>query len=665
MLLVVGMGGRVTVAGVAVEISNKIASDITTYCKYAKFLPDDNRRETWEETVDRTYKMHHTKYRDKGVSSKIIDAFEGVHNKFILPSMRSLQFGGKAIELNNSRIYNCAFMCALEPDFFSELMFLLLGGTGVGYSVQWRHVRQLPVIQKPGKPKKYVIQDSIVGWADAVKALIRAYLCGRGLPTFDFSDIRPAGTPLKTAGGKAPGPAPLRTCLAKLQGLLESKPVGSKLQSWEVSDMACIIADAVLAGGIRRSAMICLFDIDDDVMLGYKSGQWWELHPERGRVNVSAVAFRKDVMHQPLSYVMGAVNKAIGVSDGLPVPIAKATTKEQFDEFWAYVRNSGSGEPGIYWSNHPDWGTNPCVEIALRHKQFCNLTTINYAKVETQEQLNEAAYYAGVIGTLQAGYTDIHYLSEGWRENCEDEALLGVSITGIADGNHYKRFNWKDAALSASKGNAETAKLIGIKTAARITCIKPEGTASLVLGTSSGIHSRHSHYYIRRIRFGKEEAVAKYLQAYHPELIVQDLAKPDGIIVEIPQKAPDRSIYRTEDPLDLLERVKYFHKNWIMPGHRSGENNHNVSCTVSIKPDEWEKVGAWMWENRDSYNGISVLPYDGGTYQQAPFEECSKEEYERRMEHLTRIDLSEIRENGDYTNLQGELACAGGACEIP
>lgn len=630
------------------EISNRIASDLTTYCKYAKFLPEENRRETWEETVDRTYKMHHTKYRDKGMTGTILNAFGKVYEKDILPSMRSLQFGGKAIELNNARIYNCAFMCALEPDFFSELMFLLLGGTGVGYSVQWRHVSQMPPITRPAKARKFVVQDSIVGWADAVKALIRAYLGGRWLPTFDFSDIRPAGTPLKTAGGKAPGPGPLRTCLAKVQGILESKPVGSKLQSWEVSDIACVIADAVLAGGIRRSAMICLFDIDDDAMLGYKSGQWWELHPERGRVNVSAVAFRNDVW-----------------SDTGVTMIANATTKEQFDEFWTYVRNSGSGEPGIYWSNHPDWGTNPCVEIALRHKQFCNLTTINYSKVETQKELNDAAYWAGVLGTLQAGYTDLHYLSEEWKENCEDEALLGVSITGIADGGHYKRFNWKSAALSACKANEETAKLIGIKTAARVTCIKPEGTASLVLATSSGIHARHSHYYIRRIRFGKEEAVAKYLMAKCPGLVVVDLAKPDGVIVEIPQKSPDRSIYRTESPLELLERVKYFHKNWIMPGHRSGTNNHNVSCTASIKPDEWDKVGEWMWDNRDSYNGISVLPYDGGTYQQAPFEECSKEEYERRMEYLKQIDLGAIREYGDYTNLQGELACTGGACELP
>lgn len=396
--------------------------------------------------------------------------------------------------------------------------------------------------------------------------------------------------------------------------------------------------------------MICIFDIDDEAMLGYKSGSWWELHGERGRVNISAVAFRRNVVdeHGP----------------GNTFVIANKTTKEQFDHFWAFVKASGSGEPGIYWSNHPDWGCNPCVEIGLRHKQFCNLTTINYASIETQEELNEAAYYAGVIGTLQAGYTDLHYLSAEWKENCEDEALLGVSVTGIADGGHFKRFDWKGAAQQVARGNAEVAKAIGIRTAARLTCIKPEGTASLVLGTSSGIHARHSHYYIRRIRLGKEESVARYLQERHPELVVQDQAKPDGVIVELPQKAPDRSIYRTEAPLDLLERVKYFHKHWVTPGHISGENPHNVSCTVSIKKDEWDIVGEWMYANRDHYNGISVLPYDGGTYAQAPFEECSKEEYERRMEHLKKVDLSQIVEEEDQTTLREEPACAGGACVI-
>lgn len=634
------------------EVSNQILSEITTYAKYAKYLPKEQRRETWAETVERTMQMHIKAFPK--LEKKIRKAFKYVLDKKILPSMRSLQFGGRAVELNNSRIYNCAFRTANDVDFFSELMFLLLGGTGVGYSVQWRHVKSLPAIRRPGKARKYVIQDSIIGWADAVKRLVRAFLDGNYFPTFDYSDIRPLGTPLKTAGGVAPGPAPLRNALSKIQGILESKPVGSKLMTYEVSDIACIIADAVLAGGIRRSAMIALFDIDDDAMLGYKSGQWWELHPERGRVNVSAVAFREFC-------------RTSEIRDGQLQPKEggwEATTKEQFDTFWKYVKHSGSGEPGIYWSNHPDWGTNPCCEIALKDKQFCNLTTINYSIVESQEDLNELAYWAGFLGTLQAAYSDLHYLSEGWRQHCEDEALLGVSITGIADGGCYKGFNWKHAALCAVRANEEAAKEIGIKKAARVTTIKPEGTASLVLGTASGIHARHGHYYIRRIRLGKGEPLGRYLSEFHPGLINQDLAKPDGYVVEIPQKSPDRSIYRTESPLDLLERVRFFHSNWILPGHTSGENNHNVSCTVSIKPGEWEEVGAWMWEHRDSYNGISVLPYDAGTYVQPPFEDCTKETYEKMFEQLKKVDLSKIHEYEDETKLQGELACAGGACEI-
>lgn len=632
------------------EVSNQIASEIVTHCKYAKYDASKARRETWEETVSRTESMHLKKYPQ--LEPEIRKAFDYVRDKKILPSMRSLQFGGRAIELSNSRIYNCAFACASYIDFFSELMFLLLGGTGVGYSVQWRHVNQLPAIQRPGKERRYVIQDSIVGWADAVKKLIRAYLCGSYLPRFDYSDIRPHGTPLKTAGGSAPGPAPLRNCLSKIQGLIESKPIGSKLQTWEVSDIACIIADAVLAGGIRRSAMIALFDINDDHMLGYKWKEFYVAHPERARVNVSAVAFRQDVYDTDSS-------------PGLyPRLIAKATTKEQFDEFWNYVETNNTGEPGIYWTNHPDWGTNPCCEIALRHKQFCNLTTINYSVVENQKELNELAYYAGVLGSLQAGYTDLHYLSEGWKENCEDEALLGVSITGIADGGHYKRYDWKAAALCATEANKVTARSIGVKSAARVTCIKPEGTASLVLGTSSGVHARHAHYYIRRIRFGKEEPIARYLTTNHPELVKQDIYKPDGIVVELPQRAPDRSIYRTEDPIDLLERVRYFHEHWVVPGHNSGANGHNVSCTIYVRDGEWAKVGEWMYTNRAHYNGIAVFPFDGGSHPQAPFEDCDKATYEEMMLSLKRVDLSLMKEESDVTNLAGESACAGGACEI-
>lgn len=630
------------------EVSNRIASAITVYSKYARFLPEKKRRETWDEIVDRDEAMHIKKYPKH--KERIRDAFDFVRPKRVLPSMRSLQFGGRAIELNNSRVYNCGYMAASYPKFFSELMFLLLGGTGVGYSVQQRHIGLLPPIHRPGKERKFLVQDSIVGWADAVKSLFSAYFHGRYLPRFVFDDIRPKGAILKTAGGKAPGPGPLRTCLARIQGILESKAEDSRLTSTEVCDLACIVADAVLAGGIRRSAMICLFDIDDEAMLAYKTGEWFITHPQRARVNVSAVALRNPYVYKGLT---PSGNEFVD-----------ATNKEQFEKFWAFVKASGSGEPGIYWTNHPDLGTNPCCEIALRHKQFCNLTTINYTDIDTQGELNTRAANAAIIGTLQASYTDLHYLSDEWRENCEEEALLGVSVTGIADGGHYKKFDWEEAAGYAIKANQEWAALLGIAPAARICCIKPEGTASLVLGSSSGVHARHSHYYVRRMRFGKNEPIAQYLVAMHPALVKQDLAKPDGIVVELPQKSPDRSVYRTEPALNLLERVKYFHEHWVLPGHRSGKNTHNVSTTVSIRPGEWDQVGEWMWENRDCYNGIAILPFDGGSYVQAPFEEISKEEYETMMKHLEDVDLSLIQEDEDGTSLVDQVACSGGQCEI-
>ncbi len=613
-------------------IADQVASSITVFSKYAKHLPEQSRRETFDEIVNRTRNMHIRKFPKQ--AEQITWAFERVRDKKVLPSMRSFQFAGKAVEINNARLYNCAYMAASYNKFFSELMYLLLGGSGVGYSNQHRHINQLSAITQPKKSRKYVIQDSIIGWADAVKALFGAYLEGKYLPVFDYGEIRAKGTPLKTAGGKAPGPAPLRTCLSHLQGLLEAKQVGDRLTSVEVSDMACVIADAVRSGGIRRSAMICLFDIDDEAMLSYKSGEWYINHPERGRANVSAVALRGTV------------------------------TKEQFDKLWKYVELSNSGEPGIVNTHDLDIGINPCAEIALRHKQFCNLCTINYSTVETQEDLIERVTAASIIGTLQASYVDFHYLSEGWEDNCREEALLGISLTGIADGGHFKKFDWEAASKHAVLVNEKFASLIGINKAARICCIKPEGTASLVLGSSSGIHARHSHYYVRRMRYDKSEALAKYLTANHPELVVQDVTKPDGIVVELPQKAPDRSIYRTESPIQLLERVKYFHDNWIKPSHSSGPNTHNVSCTVSIKDAEWKEVGEWLWNNKDSYNGLSVLPFNNHSYAQAPFEECTKEEYERRLETIKGIDLTKVIEEEDGTELAESIACAGGSCEI-
>lgn len=637
------------------DLASKVASEVTIYGKYAKYIPELKRRETWNEIVDRYQAMLEKKYpTEKGVIKEACDA---IRRKEILPSMRALQFAGTPIERNNSRIYNCAFMQASYAGFFRETMFLLLGGTGVGYSVQDRHIRQLPTIVRPGREKRFNVQDSIEGWADAVDALFRAYFKGKNLPRFDFSDVRPKGMRLITAGGKAPGPAPLRICLDKLRGLLETKPEGSRLTAVEVSDMACIIADAVLSGGIRRAAMICLFDITDVHMLAYKKGPWWELHSERARVNVSAVAFRHFVGEQ------------IDPTDppGLESwheAIAAPTSQKEFHAFWKATEESKSGEPGIYWSNHPDWGTNPCCEIGLRHKQFCNLTTINFATCGNQDQLLERVRCASVLGTLQAGFTDMHYLDKEWEDNCKKDALLGISLTGIGDNADYAKFNFEEAVEQAKEANSETAARIGIQKAARITCIKPEGTASLVLGCASGVHGRHSDFYIRRFRFKRSESLAQYFAVQIPDLVVEDKFDPDGVILELPQKSPRASILRTETALGTLERLKFFRRNWVEPGHDNGENSHNVSCTVSVREDEWDRVGQWMWKNKDYYNGIAVLPWDGGSYVQPPFENCTEEEYNRRMKLVGEVDLGNVFEDDDNTDLTQQVACAGGACVI-
>ena len=618
------------------ELSNKILSDITVYMKYAKYLPELQRRESWDELVTRNKNMHIKRYPK--LKDEINTVYQLVYDKKILPSMRSMQFGGKPIEISPNRVYNCAYLPIDSVEAFSETMFLLLGGTGVGYSVQKHHVAHLPPINKPydKRKKRFLIGDSIEGWADAIKVLMKSYIGDKRSSTieFDFSDIRPKGAMLVTSGGKAPGPQPLKECLLKIEGILSQKEDGNNLSTIETHDIVCYIADAVLAGGIRRAALISLFSADDDEMISCKSGNWWELNPQRGRANNSAVLMRHKV------------------------------TKEFFLDVWKRVELSGAGEPGIYFSNDKDWGTNPCCEIALRPFQFCNLCEVNASDIESQEDLNERVKGAAFIGTLQAGYTDFHYLREEWRETTEKDALIGVSMTGIGSGA-VLGYDMGKAASLVKRENSRVAKLININSAARCTTVKPAGTTSLTLGTSSGIHAWHNDYYIRRIRVGKNESMYKYLSQSHPELVQDEYYRPhDTAVIEIPQKSPEGAILRTESPFELLERIKKVSQEWVNPGHRKGSNTHNVSATISLKEDDWDLAGEWMWENRKSYNGLSVLPYDGGSYVQAPFEDIKKEKYLEMMNSLMDIDLSKIVETEDNTDLSGELACSGGACEI-
>jgi len=616
------------------DLEKKILSDITVHMKYARYIEKEQRRENWNELVTRNMNMHIKKF--PSLEQEIRENYKFVFDKQVLPSMRSMQFGGKPIEVSPNRIFNCAYTPADDPRVFGEIMFLLLGGTGVGYSVQSHHVDNLPEIRKPSskRTRRFLIGDSIEGWADSVKALMMSYFKGTSKLRFDFSDIRPKGARLVTSGGKAPGPQPLKECLVKIEGILDAKDNSEKLTPIEVHDIICYIADAVLAGGIRRAALISLFSADDEDMLSAKSGAWWELNPQRGRANNSVVVMRHRI------------------------------DKPTFMSLWKRVEESRSGEPGFYFSNDKDWGCNPCCEIGLRPNQFCNLVEINVSDVTDQATLNSRSKAASFIGTLQATYTDFHYLRPVWRRTTEKDALIGVSMTGIASGG-VLALNMTEASLEISKENRRVAMQTGINQAARQTCVKPAGTTSLTLGTSSGIHAWHNDYYIRRLRVGKNEAIYSYLVNNLPELIEDCRFRPhDTAILSVPQRAPKGSITRHESALDLLERVKKVSNEWIKPGHKKGNNTHNVSATVSIRDSEWETVGDWMWNNRGVYNGLSVLPMDLGSYVQAPYTDCDVETYERMLSLVKNVDLDLVKETTDETDLSGEIACGSNGCEI-
>ena len=931
---------------------NEILSDIIVWSKYAKYIDSKQRRETWDELVTRNKTMHLNKFPH--MHATIDAAYEYVYDKKVLPSMRSLQFGGKAIEVNPVRLFNCSFLPIDHYKAFSETMFLLLSGTGVGYSVQDHNISQLPAIYRSEKSKKYLISDNIEGWADAIKLLMKSYLgLNNWKPKFDYRAIRAKGERLITSGGVAPGPEPLKICLTHIEAILDRKKDGEKLTSIDCHDILCHIADAVLSGGIRRSAMISLFDLNDQAMITCKFGEWHELNPQRGRANNSAVIERstiakdeflnlwkkvelsnsgepglyftndvnlgtnpccftgdmklltsqgykkfedlskeegvqlinkngetvdglvwstgkkqvcfvtlnngkqiecthdhkfmlsdgqeceakdlkgkrimpyyvpnkeinefvklgfiqgdghtgrlKSESHQGLEIYFGEkdqdvaeifgfndtgkkyVNgfntslKVMGFSSNvLPereIPtgyyhlsdnekksflkgmysangsvittsrIAYKTTclelanelmttlqwfglspyittnkakvvefangnyecKESYDInigqikdiIWfaenigfvhEYKMNSlnylisrrapfvtsviGSGIKEVFDFNLDDdthWGVVEGViahncEISLNPFQFCNLVEINASDIDSQKELEKRTWAAAVIGTLQASYTDFHYLRSDWKKTTEREALLGIGMTGIASGA-VSGLDLEAAAKVGIDTNVDIADRIGVNRAARVNCVKPSGTTSLVLGTSSGIHAWHDEYYIRRIRVGKNEALYTYLSIRHPELLEDDVFNPTGqAVISIPQMAPEGSITRkSEDAIAFLDRIKDFHQRWIQTGHIEGENTHNVSATVTMNKEEWPSVGEWIWANKDSFNGLSFMPEDLGSYFQTPFETIDKETYDKLMLNLHEIDVTEIIEISDNTSLMDQSACAGNNCEI-
>ena len=879
--------------------SREILSQIITYMKYARYLPDKKRRETWKEIVDRNKAMHIKKFPH--LKKEIEEAYKLVYEKKLLPSGRSLQFAGKPIELNNSRMFNCSYLPIDSPKAFSEVMFLLLAGCGVGYSIQYHHIKKLPEIRKPKKTRRFLIGDSIIGWADAVKVLIQAYMGDRkALPIFDYSDIRPKGTPLKTSGGLAPGPEPLKRCLTEIQLILDRKQDGEKLTPLECHEILCHIGDCVLAGGIRRSAMISLFSFDDNEMKTCKVHNWFEQKPHLARANNSAVLVRHKIIEEEskdfirfitktqtgepgflltndedeygtnpclrgdtkiftdkgiysihelvgkefsVVDMYGKVCKAKAVHSGVKklyrlkltyghvdctedhlwpvykstkvifkktiellkedaIPIVSApfyfSTQLDPDEYekgrtvgqyystaiepnladvfpnsesflrgflsglaekmMTVVENGvkfhsskksfledlrilfgffgvqgsivkvGDKENYVYGVYHkrflrrlvhlvglhlfakysqlissmsykedkplfnyvhevipldieedvydlkvksithtfqlPYCVTHNCGEIALKSFEYCNLVEINSEAIKTQEEFNHVAKMAARLATLQASYTDFHYLRPEWQEVCEKEYLIGVSLTGIAAGNILK-LDLKEAAENVKKENETFAEKLGIKPAYRTCTVKPSGTASLIFGTSSGIHPYFAKYYFRRIRVSKIEPIYKYLARNHPELLEDDYFKPEtDAIIRIPIKAPEDAITRNESVIHFLNRVKKVYKEWILTGHRKGSNTNNVSATAIFKEKEIDKMVDWLWENKDYYAAITLLPYDDTTYIQPPFEEIDEQTFKKYYKTLKSIDLSKIKEEEDNTKLSQEIACSGGQCEI-
>jgi ribonucleoside-diphosphate reductase alpha chain len=601
-------------------------------------------------------------------------AFAAVQAREILPSMRSLQFGGEAILSKHARIYNCAFTYLDRLEAFREAFYLLLCGCGVGFSVQQRHVSRLPALapRREGEAAvRHVIADTIEGWGDALHVLMENAVAGRGVD-FDYSHIRPEGAPLRTTGGKAPGPEPLFHSLTRIDRILRGA-AGRRLKTVEAYDILCWAAKAVLSGGVRRSATICLFSVDDADMAAAKTGNWLAENPQRVASNNSAVVVRA------------------------------TATREQFQKL--FEQQKEFGEPGFYFVEDEDYGANPCVEIGLHPRvkldkpaiarlrelghtgplvegdvltgvQFCNLTTVSAAAAENRTAFHRLCALASLIGTLQAGYTDFKYLSPVSQLITEREALLGISLCGILD---RPELLLDAAELRAGadvvKGiNAVIARALGINPAARTTCVKPEGTASLLLGTSSGLHPHHARRYFRRVQVNVHDPVYRHFRRANPHMVEPSVYDLNGRteVITFPVEGPVFGVYRDElSATKHLHYIRLVQENWVQAGRRHEEHSpglhHNVSCTVSVKPDEWPAVADYIWNHRHNFTGVAMFQDCGDkVYAQAPREGVATPEDIEKWNRLgyVPVDFTTLEESEDITELKQVAACAGGACEL-
>ena len=613
--------------------------------RYARFQDDKQRRETWAETVDRYVDYIFT--RTPAIQDKTElrnEIFDAIHNLDLMPSMRAMMTAGKSADRDNTCVYNCSYLPVDDPKSFDEAMFILLCGTGVGFSVESKYISNLPEVPEKLFESEHtiVVHDSKEGWAKSLRLLIANLYAGE-VPKWDVSAIRPAGARLKTFGGRASGPEPL-VDLFKFTVATFKHAAGRRLNSLECHDLMCKIGEVVVVGGVRRSAMISLSDLDDERIRHAKAGPWWETAPHRALANNSAV-------------------------------YCETPTVGKFMEEWLSLYNSHSGERGIfnreaakntvakYGHRDPnfEFGTNPCSEIILRPYQFCNLTEAVVRYDDTEETLLRKVRIASILGTIQATFTKFPYLRKVWQRNTEEERLLGVSLTGIYDNplltTQGDKLNELLSRLreEARRANEEYATLLGIPKSAAITCVKPSGTVSQLVDSASGIHPRHSAFYIRRVRGDKKDPLTQFLinQGVPSE---DDVYKPTQTTVfSFPIKAPAGITRSDVTPMDHLSLWLTYQRHWC---------EHKPSVTISVEEKDWPTVGAWTWENFSEISGVSYLPYDGGTYRQAPYEECTEEEYNELKAKVPTINWQEFKEVTDNVEGAQQLACTAGSCEI-
>ena len=618
--------------------------------RYARFMPEKNRRENWTETVARYFNFledHLAKTNNYALTRELRTELENaVLNLEVMPSMRSLMTAGKALERDNTAGYNCSYIPIDDPKSFDEAMYILLCGTGVGFSVEQKYVNQLPEVPEQlfDSQTTIVVADSKEGWAKALRQLIALLYSGE-IAKWDISKVRPAGERLKTFGGRASGPRPLeelfRFTVSKFKGA-----VGRRLSSIECHDILCKIGEVVVVGGVRRSAMISLSELEDDRMRHAKSGNWWEQNGQRALANNSATYEAKPDIGQFLQEWTSLYHSHSG-ERGI---FSRAASKSQ-------AAKNGRRNPNY------EFGTNPCSEIILRPYQFCNLTEVVVRAEDTLETLANKVRLATILGTFQATMTHFPYLRKVWQKNTEEERLLGVSLTGILDNEWMGKVcestakNLEQLRQITVDTNVQYSSVLGIPQSAAITCVKPSGTVSQLVNSASGIHTRHSPYYIRRVRGDKKDPLSQFM--VNAGIPAEDcVMRPESTVVfSFPQKAPEGA--RTREALTALQHLDLwmqYQRYWC---------EHKPSVTISVKENEWMDVGAWVWNNFDEISGISFLPWDGGTYRQAPYEECDEDQYKALLDKMpATITWDVLSEQDDNVEGAQMLACVSGTCEI-